>query len=316
MSDADRIEQDAAEWLVRREDPTWSERDQADLDVWLDQAPANKVAFWRLEHGWDRVGRLAALRAPGARPSFAGGSKSWRPYAIAASIVATLCLATLVWPQWASSRKTYETGIGDNATVSLSDGSRVELSPTTELKADAQGEVRQVWLEAGEAYFEVAHDSARPFVVWAGSRRITVLGTKFSVRRRGDDVRVAVTEGRVRVEDLSATSSTLPEILERGDLAVALGRSTLVTQDSPQTVSDQLSWRQGVLVFDQVSLGEAAEEFNRYNQTQLKVTDADTSAIRIGGSFQARNVDAFARLLRSAYGLKVVERDGEIMISE
>ena len=81
-------------------------------------------------------------------------------------------------------------------------------------------------------------------------------------------------------------------------------------------VENELAWRRGMVVFDQMSLGEAAQEFNRYNKIQLEIPDAQTAGIRIGGSFEADNSEAFVRLLHSAYGLKVERRGDRIRISE
>ena len=95
-----------------------------------------------------------------------------------------------------------------------------------------------------------------------------------------------------------------------------MGASVLQSRTSDQHVDDQLAWRRGLLVFDQITLADAAVEFNRYNQTQLKVLDSQTAAIRIGGSFEATNVEAFVRLLQSAYGLKIDRDDETVKISE
>ncbi len=181
-------------------------------------------------------------------------------------------------------------------------------------------ERREVWLDRGEAYFEVAHAANRPFVVHAGSRTITVLGTKFSVRRDGNRVIVSVLEGRVRVDrsDVrgqdngeSASSATITG----GDVALADGASTLVTASSAERVQHALSWREGMLMFDQSTLADAAAEFNRYNRRQIIIADPQTASIRIGGTFRATNVDVFVRLLREAYGLRIEVRGDEARIS-
>src|SRR3546814_21169792 len=75
MNITERIEQQAAQWLERREQPDWSDDDRATLDAWLDASIAHKLAYWRLEHGWTKVGRLAALRqVPPPRSSTAAPS--------------------------------------------------------------------------------------------------------------------------------------------------------------------------------------------------------------------------------------------------
>jgi transmembrane sensor len=198
--------------------------------------------------------------------------------------------------------------------VPLADGSRVELNTSTRLRAKVSHDRRIVWLDRGEAYFEVAHDASRPFVVYAGARRITVLGTKFLVRREGEGVEVAVVEGRVRVDPIRQQRAR-PAVLTRGDLALAKGEATLLAPPSIQKVETELSWREGMLVFDRSTLADAVTEFNRYNRRKLVVEGDAAANVRIGGSFEAQNIDAFARLLQQAFGLSVKDDGEEIVIS-
>lgn len=317
---ADRIEQQAAVWLVQRERPDWTPGDQAALEAWLEAATAHKLAFWRLEHGWTKADRLAALRGT-ARPDAPAASRTRRPrrrwrMATAASLAMAAVLAAAHFGGWLSAgHARYETPVGGHQTLPLADGSRIELNTDTRVRAAVTASARQVWLDRGEAYFEVRHDARRPFVVWAGERRITVLGTRFSVRRDGDRVKVAVAEGRVEIAPAAAGAPVRAEVVAQGGIAVAQGASTLVTPASPERVSGALSWRRGMLTFDEATLADAAAEFNRYNTTRLVLGDEEAAGVRIGGTFEAGNVDAFARLLGSAYGLRVTERDGAIEIS-
>lgn len=318
------IEDIAATWLVRQSDGlTADERTQ--LDAWLDASPKHRTAFWRLEYSWEQAERLVALRAPDtldATIAEAQAAPAPRPLpralprwaiGLAATLaVALLAASVIMWPRPAL----YSTDTGQRQLVSLTDGSRVELNTATRMRASISSEDREAWLDKGEAYFEVAHDPSRPFIVHMGDKTVTVLGTRFSVRRDGDDVRVVVAEGRVRLSGPKNAFEAEPMILTRGDVALGHGESVLHSRTTPQRVQDQLAWRRGLVVFDQITLSDAAAEFNRYNQAQISVVDPQTANIRIGGSFEATNVDAFVRLLQNAYGLEIM-RDGEtIEISE
>ena len=132
-----------------------------------------------------------------------------------------------------------------------------------------------------------------------------MLGTRFSVRRDGGTVTVAVAEGRVRVEDSDPAAPERAAIITAGDVAIARGQSMLLADRSEQRVQDALAWRRGMLTFDQVTLEQAASEFNRYNRRQIRLGDAQAARLRIGGSFEATNVEAFTRLLHDAFGLTV-----------
>lgn len=326
MRSALEIEERAAHWLARRQEPQWSAADQAELDAWLRESTAHEVAYLRLEYGWSKVDRLAALRRPptpadpiGARPPTVRRHRlGRRPLAWSAAAAALLLsVVMLVSYEDLLRRDVYATSIGGHEVVRLTDGSRIELNTDTRVRTDFTPQARSVWLERGEAYFEVAHEPSRPFIVYAGDRRVTVLGTKFSVRLdpNANRIQLAVTEGRVQLEELRPQVPAPPMIAIGGDKVIADGTSMRVESRSVKAVASDLSWRQGLLAFDQTTLADAAEEFNRYNRTRL-VVEPTAADVRIGGSFEATNIDAFARLLQQGFGLQVVESDGEIRVSE
>lgn len=322
MTDAGTIEQAAAEWLVRREEASWSDADQAALASWLEESHAHKAALWRLELGWRRADRIGALgRGEQTAPAWlTPRRRRMLPgfVALAASL-ALLLGAGLFWlmrpAEQAAPVATFDTPVGGHKLIALGDGSRIELNTATAVRTAIGDRRREVWLDHGEAYFEVAHIDGQSFVVHAGPRTITVLGTKFSVRRDGGTVRVSVVDGRVRIEDSARGEAAATTTVTRGDVAIAQGASTLVAAKSIDRVEDALAWRGGMLTFDQISLGDAAAEFNRYNERKLVITDPSVASIRIGGTFQARNVDAFARLLKDAYGLRLTVNDSELIIT-
>jgi transmembrane sensor len=322
MTRSQDIEAKAAEWLMRREQPLWSPADQVALDGWLNESMSHKAAFWRLEHAWQMADRIGALspRDIAPRPSRAGlPLRWWYAGALAASLLLAIAFIGLhSWPTLSLPRTadTFDTGIGGHRIVPLADGSRIELNTATNLRTLISEKRRDVWLDRGEAFFEVAHIEGSTFVVHAGPRLITVVGTQFSVRRDDNKVTVAVVQGRVRVEDTTPGASSASITVTPGDVAIGLGSSTMVVSKPVAAVEDKLTWRDGRLVFDGVTLAEVADDFNRYNRQQLLISDPSAAAIRISGTFKASNVEAFVRLLKEAYGLKVeLTADGKLKIS-
>ncbi len=322
MTRAQDIEAKAAKWLMLREQPQWSQADQAALDGWLDESMAHKAAFWRLEHTWQVAGRIGAIGAlNNAPPARHTGLplKWWQASALAASVLLAIALIGLhsrptSAPQ--AHADTFDTGIGGHRIVALVEGSRIEMNTATRLRTLISNQRRDVWLDRGEAFFEVAHIEDSLFVVHAGPRTITVVGTQFSVRRDADKVTVAVLKGRVRVEDPMRGESSATTTVTPGDVAIGEGSSTIVTSKPIAAIEAKLTWREGRLVFAATSLAEVADEFNRYNHRQLVIADPAVAAIRISGTFRASNVEAFVRLLKEAYGLKVESTaDGTLKIS-
>ena len=305
----------AAAWLAR-EDRDLTPAETSELRQWLAASTLNRVAYLRLKASWQRADRLSALKNPAtsiAEPS----SFLARPRLLAAIAAVLLLLAAGAggWRLWRGpSEQVFATAVGKMQAVRLADGSRMELNTDTRVRTDVTAARRIVTLDSGEAYFDVVHDAARPFTVYAGNRRITDLGTKFSVFRNGDDVRVTVQEGRVKVDVLDRPAVDAPVVAEAGHTVMAKGSETLVFAKPDAGISSDLAWRSGMLVFNQQTLADAAEQFNRYNSRKI-VVEGKARRIRIGGSFKADNVDVFVLLLHRGFGLSVDNQGTRIVVS-
>ena len=235
-------------------------------------------------------------------------------WALAAGLALGIGVATMLQFRIGSGER-YATSVGARESVTLADGSHITLNTRTRGRAVVNDQERRFWLEEGEAYFEVAHDPSRPFVVLAGRDRVTVLGTRFSVRHEGGRTEVTVLEGRVRLDRAEGGAGPVaPVVMTRNESAVSSAGNLLVIGKTEQQVANDLSWRDGRLVFDQLTLGEIAGQFNRYNDRPL-VVEGDVAAMRFSGSFDARNVDGFARLARDSFGLTVRDEGDRIVIT-
>jgi transmembrane sensor len=325
MSKHLEIEQQAAAWLAKKDGDSWSTADQTQLDQWLALATAHRVAYLRLAAAWSRTGLLAPRATEPAAPpvrrddAVAEAERRSLPrfsqWRIAAAILVTIGATA----GWLAMRATptevrYETRLGAHQTYALEDGSKLTLNTATLLRARVSQNARTVWLDQGEAYFDIAHDTSHPFVVIAGANRITVLGTRFSVRREASDTRVAVVDGRVQVEN-EQLSSQSPVILVKHQQVVATPVALHKSDESDAAIDQQLSWREGKLVFDQVTLAEAASEFNRYNKKRLVLADTEAAGLKIGGRFDVDNIKGFASLLERGFGLDVRETNDTITIA-
>ena len=328
MSRASEASDRAVQWIIAREEEAWTEADQAELEAWLAESDGNKAAYWRLKHSWDQADRIIALghstAADGAGALDASFEsrrlRRFMPVSIAAAFAVLAFIGYRLSDGWRepapiAAARQFATPTGARKVIELTDGSRVELNTASRVRVAVTGERREFWLDQGEAYFQVTHRDGLPFVVHAGSRKVTVLGTRFSVRRVGDEVSVSVLEGRVRVDQLEGTLNVGSTIVVGGDIARMSGSATLVISRSERRIENSLAWRAGMLHFDQMRLADVAAEFNRYNRRPIVVADARTGDMRIGGMFPATDPDAFARLLRDAYGLTVEDRPEAIRIS-
>lgn len=215
----------------------------------------------------------------------------------------------------------YSTPIGGLDTISLADGSRVTLNTDTRISVDLGEKERRIELSKGEAFFVVAKDATRPFVVYAENKRVTAVGTEFSVRRDADDIKVVVTEGRVKLEHLSVVpqlenliqAPPPPTLLSAGAVARTAKSDVLVEERSAPDAEQLLTWRTGYLRFEGTPLADAVAEFNRYNTRKIVIDDPSLAALRIGGNFRANNTDAFLWLLKSGFHVEI-EEEGERVV--
>lgn len=346
---ADRIETEAADWLAKRLSGLWAEADQAAFDTWYADI-GNRVAFVRLETAWRQSRRLKALGA-GVPKGVVPPRQSWGdvrfPGGVTASVPAEPSSQMSLFghpvpkrsrtPRWVAaaaillvfapglyfytsglfSGDRYATPVGGLNDVHLVDGSKITLNTNTRIRVRLSQAERRIDLDRGEAFFEVAHDPARPFIVYAGNKRIMAVGTKFSVRRESDDVEVVVTEGKVRLANAEGGSETgaQPEtLLPAGTLAKTRKAAVLVHQESAPETEAHLSWRNGYVVFKDTTLQDAANTFNRYSTRKITIGDSQIANIRIGGNFRSNNVEAFLSLLKDGFPINVEEKEDEVVL--
>ncbi len=335
-----RIETEAADWLARRAGSHWHAADAAALAAWLQRDTAHRVAWLRLEAAWHESGRLHALGAgseAGQCPPRASSPATLQPrnaasarplhhrsggrrLAIAASVVLAAVLgAGVVWT-W-QQRPTplvrhFATAVGQLDSAHLDDGSHATLSSNSAIEVAMSPHERQIRLLGGEAFFEVAKDRTRPFVVAAGARRVVAVGTRFAVRRGDGTLHVVVTEGVVRLESPTpdGTQGEDSLLLPAGSIADAGPGGVTVRRATLAEAERSVEWRSGRLAFDDTPLAEAAADFNRYNTRQLVLGDAEVAKLRIGGNFLWSNPDGFVRLLESGFGVRAEVRGEQTVL--
>jgi len=308
---AQEIDARASVWLDRSDCEGWTGRDDVALEAWLNEEPVNRITYWRMEAAWERTQRLAALHIPKTRqrkwPSF------FQMTAVFAAVTAVGVgfLSYLSQPMGA----TYATSIGGRETIVLADGTQVELNTDSAVRVLDTTRERKIWLQKGEAYFQVTHDSARPFTVYAGDRRVTDLGTKFDIRQEADHLEVAVVEGRVRLDAGSVDQQSRPVVLSEGQVAVATADKMSMTRRTARELTRELSWRRGLLVFDSTPLSEAAQQLNRYNRTKIVIANDAVGRLPITGTMSATDPVEFFHMVQMVFAVREQRVNGAIVIS-
>lgn len=320
----------AARWFaLRRRGADFVEEEQ--FSDWLSANPAHAEAYDEVARSWE-IAALAsadpsvvAMRneALTARSREHGDrSRLWGALATAALVVIALTGVSLSDPDLirgardaAMQREHFvlRTGIGERATATLEDGSAVTLNTNSTLEINYTRLRRDVRLLTGQALFKVAHDTARPFVVAAAAREVVAVGTEFEVRLDGGNVRVALLQGRVRVQPIHSHGDANEDsaVMSPGEQLVA---SASAIELHPANVQELTSWRSGRIRFDDTRLADAVAEMNRYNHATIQI-DPALADMRISGSFRTGESWTFAEAIGEAFGIKAESTGDSIRLT-
>lgn len=305
----------AAHWMALRKSGELSAHDEREFQVWFEGAPENTAAYQDLEGYWQATGMVAddpeimALTELRAR-QFNRPASNLKLAAMAA------CAAMLVFGGWSVvsfdllpernqtvylHEEAYRTKVGESATVRLPDGTVVTLDTDTVLTVRDTDRRRFADLERGRAYFRVAKDASRPFVVNADGRKVTATGTAFDVRVDKEGMAVTLAEGAVRVEEPSKgfMQGQYTNLRAGWRLTIPAGKDW---QASRIDVLKETAWVDGRLNFINEPLGHVVEEMNRYSERKLVIRDAHLAKEPVVGVFKAGDVEGFVAALK-LYGL-------------
>lgn len=242
-------------------------------EVWLAMGlAADDPKVRALRRDVRREARLDRPTAPDRRPLIAGLTL------LAAALVVGVVLK--VQPRV----DTYAAPAHASARLTLADGSHVVLSPGGRLTTRFKARARDVSLDAGDAFFEVAHDKTRPFEVATSGRTLTVLGTRFNVAG-GGRLTVSLVEGSLRVSQPGAASV----LLRPGQRYVGASGVGGVSQTGD--VKSDAAWTSGRVVLANASLAEAAERLSRASGRQVQLIDPGLSDLRLSGSLNVERMD-------------------------
>lgn len=304
-------------------DHTLDPKRKIDIDALMRSTDSNVV---RLDHDSRRETQSPPLPAAQQNAPNTAERRTRRQWltglATAACLILALAMGWLQQPNNAEAQSQFNTAIGEQRSVSLSDGSVVNLNTQSRVKVAFSAAARDIFLLEGQAIFKVRHDATRPFRVHVGSSVVQAIGTQFDVYRLKDRTSVAVIEGIVQVIP-NATGLLDAEALAKlpANTRVPAGQSIAIVADG--TVTEQAkvdtkeagAWRQRRLVFHKSTVAEIAAEFNRYNQTQIRVEgDALRAEQRFSGVFDADDPESLLAYLGLDGSYSYVHNGNEFVI--
>jgi transmembrane sensor len=308
------------------------------LRQWLAENKENAREFERVTEVWDSargisaagMTRLGNWRAASVRPQ-EDVAPLWGLAKVAIALVVGGLPVGLAYLHW--SADVYRTGVGEERLVRLHDGSRISLNSNTRVEVKLSNTQRHVKLTSGEAYFEAAHDAARPFVVSAGGHDVTALGTSFLIRYEADRTAVTLVDGKITVSNATPpvttpTDTNIPSApaarptarVAEGLVTLTPGERIVLARNTPPAVDSPhidvvTAWRRGEVILDKTELHEAVAEINRYEDTKLVLDSPETGRLKISGIYRTGDGAGFARTIARLYQLRITQKNNEIHFS-
>jgi transmembrane sensor len=312
-----RADAEASAWFARLKRPQVSLTDLEAFRSWRAD-PDNRAAYERIDETWREAGTLGgdaasrqavndALRRGAARRSRREQRRAWLAGASAA--MAIVLVAAGGAALYITRHPSYATNVGEQRLVRLADGSTVRLDTDTRIDVALSASARQIRLERGQAFFDVAHDPARPFVVTTGPVTVRAVGTKFDVRADGAEPEVTLVEGVVEVSRQGAQPQTWT--LRSGEQLVTRAAASPTRVD----LAAATSWTSGRVVFENVPLSAAVDEINRYCTHKIILRAPAVAQTPVSGSFETGDAAAFVAAESDLHGLRATRLpDGSIAL--
>lgn len=324
----------ACEWFIQLREGLQSPEAVSSWLEWCSVDPRNREAFERARQVWavtegateENLGLsgAASRETRPARWSRADNlSRRKRWIAAGAALAATFTAVAFIVPSMLrqaaqqEAASVHETPVGVNREVALGDGSKVFLGGGTRLVASIKADERRLTLQSGEAYFKVARDKQRPFVVSVGAVRVTALGTEFNVRTGEDRVVVAVAQGLVQID---STKKSTDGIAPRAPVRAGAGETvSLDTLDESMQLAhadpvNMASWKQGRLEFTREPLEAVIESVNRYSGRRIALDGAELGDLRFTGTVFTDRLDDWIRGLPEIFPVAVREDERSVAI--
>ena len=313
----------AADWWLRLRDHDGSDETIEQWLAWTRVDRSHMEAFERVTELGERLGSIDAFTRRQwieqfAKPAVA--RRPWLPMAAAAAAVLALSIGYIAWNIFNASATTasYTSAVAQNRTIHLPDGSTVAMGGASVLTTRFTRGERRVELGAGEAFFQVAHHAEQPFVVTVGRVSIRDIGTAFDVRRSGQRVTIAVTEGRVRIVD--SRSKSEHETNGTHTLEAAAGERVSYDPDasamsvSSVTPEQATAWRSDRLEFINEPLAVVVENINRYSIHPVLIADADVEALTFTGTIKTDAIDQWLGALPQVFPLRISRDSHQVIL--
>lgn len=315
----------ATEWFVRLQSDELTEREKQQFFTWLQADPAHQRAYIDIEEFWHRLGALE--NAKPATESSSGQAEKVIPLrrkplipAAMAACVALFLVGVIAFINISYQSNRYITAVGEQLNIKLSDGSHIILNTDSAIHTDLDEQRRLVHLKQGEAFFDVATDTARPFIVSTGNGLVRVLGTQFNVFKSGDGSSViTVLEGSVGVVqaqniDLVTEPSFEPALKLAPNQQATLQEIGDIPLSSTVNADAITAWREGKLVYNGESFAKVLQDVNRYFEGEIRAGEPELEQQAVVAVLQLKDKNTTLRALEEAFNVASVAVSDELIL--
>jgi transmembrane sensor len=322
----DRTIEAAARWYARLQARDCTVAERAEFNRWCADSPENAAAYATARDLGSRLARLAGTdpRLKAMADQALAASSVHTPArrvrrnvgvaaALAASVIAVFGAARMLEkPAAPGVVETLSRVVTHGATreLELEDGSVVHLDVGTDIEIHFSAQKRAIVLDHGRAVFDVAHDTARPFYVLAGSGRVTAVGTRFQVERTSSELVVTLAEGIVTVDDDSG--DRIQRLVPGDELSIAADDPVWMKRSVD--VRAATSWSLGRLVFREVRLADALQQVNRYAATKVRLADSSLADLHVSGNFVAGDSRAVVAAFAAVLPLRIAAEGDDLLL--
>ena len=348
----EKIASEARSWLVRMDsDLPLTEEEQQQFDQWMRRGQTHRDEFERINRLYgvgDILQEIGAIKKVSVKKEKDATPTSHRKtlrMAVAALVLVAVGYLGLTIQDYTEQyqQNVYVTDIGEIHRSVLSDGSVMHVNTDIKVKINFTPDYRVIQLVQGEAFFEVEHDTSRPFVVYARNSIVEAVGTAFSVNTDGDETQIAVVEGRVDLAITNQAQTPNKKYREQdGDWRAStnkvgtLGENEMAVIDdvslqqggdrlhpepfvhyssvTPSDIRNHLAWREGYISLSGEPLTELVSELNRYIPQNIIIADPQIEHVRIGGGFKLDDIDGLFQVLESEFDISVKSVNNDIVL--
>ena len=338
------IEAEARGWVIDLDGDNVTEEMLQEFRAWLKRSPSHLETYKQIASVWSDLDHWSAFLYPEGETTYqdtagtdvpATGGLLRPVFAIVSVMLVVLGISLFFHYSGTALFQEdrfiaeYASAVGEVKLVTLPDGSDVRLNTRSKIAVFYVEESRSVHLKKGEAFFDVSHDPEKPFVVYAGKYAVKAVGTSFSVQLLTGSVELNVTDGRVEVvalpdkarenmapdlDNMEQATSVIPIVKgQRAILKDEQDELELVQKVEDEQMEKTLSWRNGLLIFDDDPLLDVVEEINRYSPVRIVIADETISDTRIGGYFRVNDVPAILDTIEKGFGLHLERIDDELI---